>query len=397
MTRQLAVYVLMFAGAAGVWACRPDSRSTESVRPEAQAERTEPAKTSKASSLQIDREMLRDLRITTTKAETRPAGEAVSVLGELRVDERRYAEVGSPITARVVRLVASAGDAVRAGQVLVELESGDLAKARADFAMAVSRVELARRVLTRKRDLAAERITPEREVQEAESQLAVAEAEMRSAQASLQALGAGADDAAAEPSRFTLRTPIAGTVIERSVAVGRMVDPAKPLFEIADLSRLWLVVHAFERDAVRVKIGAAARITLPALPGRPFNGTVTLVGRRVDAESRTVPVRLELPNPDQTLRPGMSATAAIELSEAGGQIITVPVAALQRVQDQWVVFIPQAGGRFDIRTVGRGRDLGGEVEILTGLRPDDTVVVEGSFLLKAEADKARGEGEHERH
>jgi cobalt-zinc-cadmium efflux system membrane fusion protein len=166
-----------------------------------------------------------------------------------------------------------------------------------------------------------------------------------------------------------------------------MVDPAKPLFEIADLSRLWLVVHAFERDAVRVKNGAPARITLPAMPGRTFNGTVTLVGRRVEAESRTVPVRLELSNPDQTLRPGMSATAAIELS----------VAALQRVQDQWVVFIPQAEGRFEIRTVGRGRDLGGEVEILTGVRSDDMVVVEGSFLLKAEADKARGEGEHERH
>lgn len=133
------------------------------------------------------------------------------------------------------------------------------------------------------------------------------------------------------------------------------------------------------------------------MPGRTFNGTVTLVGRRVEADSRTVPVRLELSNPDQTLRPGMSARAAIELSEAGGQIRAVPVAALQRVQDQWVVFIPQTEGRFEIRTVGRGRDLGGEVEILTGVRPDDVVVVEGSFLLKAEADKARGEGEHERH
>jgi cobalt-zinc-cadmium efflux system membrane fusion protein len=295
-------------------------------------------------------------------------------------------------------LLASAGDTVSAGQVLVELQSGDLAKARADFAIAVSRVDLARRVLTRKRDLAAERITPEREVQEAESQLAVAEAEVRSARASLQALGAGADDAAAEPSRFALRTPIAGTVIERSVSVGQMVDPAKPLFEIADLSRLWLMVHTFERDAVRVKVGAPARITLPAMPGRTFNGTVRLVGRRVEAESRTVPVRLELPNPGQTLRPGMSATAAIVLSEEGGRIITVPVAALQRVQDQWVVFIPQREeGAFEIRRVGRGRDLGGEVEMLTGLRPDDTVVVEGSFLLKAEADKTRGEGEHEKH
>jgi len=397
MTKRLVISVLLCAGFAGAWGCRSDSSPPASVPRDARAEAPEPAKTSNASSLEIDREMLRDLRITTTKVETRPAGEAVSVLGELRVGERRYAEVGSPITARAVRLLASAGDEVRAGQILVELQSGDLARARAELATAASRVELAGRVLARKRDLAAERITPEREVQEAESQLSIAEAEMRSARASLQALGAGTDDDPTEPSRFTLRTPIAGTVIERSLAVGQMVDPAKPLFEIADLSRLWLVVHAFERDAVRVKIGAPARITLPAMPGRTFNGTVTLVGRRVEADSRTVPVRLELSNPDQTLRPGMSARAAIELSEAGGQIRAVPVAALQRVQDQWVVFIPQTEGRFEIRTVGRGRDLGGEVEILTGVRPDDVVVVEGSFLLKAEADKARGEGEHERH
>ncbi|MGB7217389.1 MAG: efflux RND transporter periplasmic adaptor subunit [Vicinamibacterales bacterium] len=397
MTKHLTVQFLVLSFALSVMGCRSDSRSVEPAGSGASPPAAEPAKTSGPLSLQVDREMLRDLRITTTKTEVRPAGEAVSVLGELRVDERRYAEVGAPITARAVRLLASLGDTVVEGQALVELQSGELAKARADFAVAASRVELASRVLIRRRDLAEERITPEREVQEAESQLSVAEAELRSARAALQALGVSADEPSDEPSHFTLRTPIAGTVIERALAVGQMVDPAKPLFEIADLSRLWLVVHAFERDAVRVRVGAAARVTLPAMPGRTFSGTVTLVGSRVDPDSRTVPVRLELPNPGQILRPGMSATAAIVLSETAGRVLTVPVAALQRVQDQWVVFIPQSEGAFEIRPVGRGRDLGGEVEILTGLRPDDTVVVDGAFLLKAEADKARGAGEHEAH
>ena len=77
--------------------------------------------------------------------------------------------------------------------------------------------------------------------------------------------------------------------------------------------------------------------------------------------------------------------------------MAVPAAALQRVEDEWVVFIPQGQDRFAIRRVGRGRDLAGEVEILSGLRPAETVVVEGSFLLKAESDKARGEGEEHEH
>jgi len=339
--------------------------------------------------------MLRDLRITTTKAEARAGGEAVTLLGELRVDEGRYAQIGSPVAARAMRLLAVSGEQVRAGQPLAELQSTELGKARADLAMAASRAELAKRTLTRKRDLAAERIVPERDVQEAESQVSVAEAEVQAATSALQALGA-ADPAGADPSRFTLRTPIPGTVIDRTVAVGQMVDPTRTLFEIADLSRVWLVVNAFERDAVRVKVGAAAQITLPAMPGQEFAGAVKLVGRRVDVESRTVPIRIELPNARQMLRPGMSATAAIVLSDTGNRIVTVPVAALQRLQERWVVFLPKSDRAFEIRTVGRGRDLNGEVEILSGLAADETVVVEGSFLLKAEADKSR-EGDHEGH
>jgi membrane fusion protein, heavy metal efflux system len=377
--------------------CRSDSTSSDASRRETPVPHPEPTTGSSPSTLRIRPEMLRDLRITTKRVQERPAGEAVTALGELRVDESAHAEVGAPIAARAVRLLASPGETVRAGQPLVELQSGELGKARADLASARSRKELARLVLARKMDLAAEHIVPAREVQEAESQVVMAEAEVRSAQAALQALGAEGDERPGDSARFVLRSPIRGTVIERAVVLGQMVDPNKALFEIADLGRLWLIVHAFERDAVRLAAGAEARVTLPAMPGRVFSGTVTLVGRRVDAASRTVPVRVELPNPDQTLRPGMSGTAAIPLSDAGGRILTVPVAALQRVQDHWVVFLPQAQGVFEVRSVGRGRDLNGDVEILNGLGAGDTVVVEGSFLLKAEADKTRGEGAHEGH
>jgi cobalt-zinc-cadmium efflux system membrane fusion protein len=382
------ISVLVAAG------CGSKPESTDAGSREPAAEKPPTAKSSSAATVQIDSEMLRDLRITTTKAESRAGGEAVNLQGELRIDESRYAQVGTPIAARALRVLAGPGDSVRAGQVLVELQSPELGRSRADLLTANSRVELARQVLARKRELAAERIVPEREVQEAESQLAVAGAEAQSANAALRALGAAGDDGA-DPSSFSLRAPIAGTIVDRAVAVGQMIDPSKPAFEIAELSTLWLVVHAFEREAVRVKVGAAARVTLPAMPGRTFTGTVRLVGRRVDVDSRTVPVRLDMPNPDQTLRPGMAGVAAIVLSETAGRIIAVPVAALQRMADRWVVFIPKDTSTFEVRTVGRGRDLGGEVEILTGLRQDETVVVEGSFLLKAEADKARGEGEHE--
>ena len=349
--------------------------------------------------VRVDPEMLRDLRVTTSRAESRAGGEGVTVLGELRVNEDAYAEVGAPIAARVVKVLAAPGQSVRAGQALVELQSTELGRARADFLAARARAELARRALERKRSLAAERIAPEREVQESEADATAAEASLRSARAALQALGVPEDELLSGhgDARMILRSPVAGTVLERNVVRGQMTDPARSLYRVGDLSRLWLTVHAFERDAVRVKAGAAARVSFAALPGRTFSGTVALVGRLVDMSSRTIPIRIDVTNDEGVLRPGMSASAWVPLGDAGGTVVAVPAAALQRMREGWCVFLPKGEGAFEMRAVGRGRDLSGEVEVLSGLQPGETVVVEGAFLLKAEADKTRGEGEHHEH
>jgi cobalt-zinc-cadmium efflux system membrane fusion protein len=343
--------------------------------------------------------MLRDLHITVAKADSRPAGEGVNLLGEVGVNEEAYAEVGSTVASRAVRILASPGDSIRRGQPLVELLSLELGRARADYESARARAELARASLARKRVLAG-RVVPLREVQEAEANALAAEADLRAALASLRALGLSEGDLrsqSASGALLVLRSPIAGTIIERHVVAGQMTDPSKPLFRIGDLSNLWLTVHAYERDAVRVRVGSVARVSFPALPGRSFTGTVALVGRQVDSASRTIPVRIEIENSGEVLRPGMSAAAWVRLGDAGGTVVAVPVASLQRIQDDWRVFIPKREGTFEMRTVERGRDLGGEVEIVSGLRPGESVVVEGAFLLKAEGEKARGEAEHHEH
>lgn len=124
---------------------------------------------------------------------------------------------------------------------------------------------------------------------------------------------------------------------------------------------------------------------------------MTLVGKQVEPESRTVPVRIEIDNRDGSLRPGMSATAWLTVGQDGGKVLAVPAASLQRRQERWIVFIPKSDTEFEMREVGRGRDLGGEVEILSGLKPRETVVVDGAFLLKAQAERSFGEGEEHEH
>jgi cobalt-zinc-cadmium efflux system membrane fusion protein len=344
-----------------------------------------------ADILHVDANLLRDLRLTTAPAELRPLADAIAALGDLRVDEELYAEIGSPVAARVTRLFAAPGDAVKPGQPLVELSSIGIGNTRALVSTTRTRLLLAEQRMARLRELATHQIVPDQELRTAEAELAQAQAEQAAAAHALGALG-GARGAGAV---LTLTSPLAGTVIDRDAVRGRLVDAEHRLFSVGDLRKLWLVAHVFERDALRVRVGAAARVAFAALPGQSFEGRVTRVASRVDPTSRTLDVRIELDNPAGLLRPGMSGTASLPTGDAAQQLVAVPVAAVQRLSERWVVFLPAAeAGDFRIREVGRGRELAGEVELLSGVRPGETVVVDGAFLLKAEADKVAGGHEH---
>lgn len=352
-----------------------------------------PAADAAPGELVIGRDALRDLRITTAPARAGAGDERAVLLGELTVDEAAYAEVGAPVAARIRDVLASPGDAVGADAPLVVLDAADLGRARADLLTARAHVDAAAADVARKRTLTAGAVSAA-ELGAAEAALQAEEAELAAAEAALVAYGAGPSPSGG--ATLTLRTPIAGTVLSRDARRGARVDPSQTLFRVADTSTLWLVVHAFERDALRVVPGAAAEVTFAALPNRTFAGTVAAVGAEVDVSSRTVPIRIDVANPDGLLRPGLSGAARVPLASEAG-VVAVPSTALQRLDDDWVVFVPLAADRFAVRRVGRGRDLGAEVEVLSGLADGDTVVVDGAFLLKAEAEKHAGGGDEHGH
>ncbi len=360
------------------------------------------------NAIHLSDDMIRDLRLSTAVVKERPGAQEVMALGELTADEGRYAEVAPPTGAQIVRVLVETNALVQTGTALAQLRSPELGRARAELAAAEARIELTRQTLERKRMLAAERIVAQREVQEAEAAFRAADADRRAALASLDALGVGGDAGGGEsPSRsasapepgsvFVLRSPISGRVIDRHAVIGKYADPAMPLFTIADLDRLWMIARAFERDAVTVPLGSIAHVTLTALPGKEFDGRVLLVGRQVDPGSRTLPVRIELENRTGVLRPGMSAAARLQVGGSDRTILAVPSAALQRVGDRWLAFVPHGTAEFEMRAVGRGRDLANEVEVVSGLRAGETVVVDGAFLLKAEAEKRAGGGDEHGH
>jgi membrane fusion protein, heavy metal efflux system len=371
----------------------------------AQPERTVPAPSAPAAddheeeknAIHLGEDMVRDLRISTATVTERTGAQQVSVLGQLAADESRYAQVTPPTDGLVLQVLAELNAQVGAGTPLARVRSTELGRARAERLTAEARRDLAAQTLERKRTLAAERIVAAREVQEADAALRAADAEARAAVTRLRALGITDGDEADDPSTFLLRSPIAGRVIDRRVVMGQQAGAGTALFTVADLSRLWLIAHVFERDAIAVTSGTVAHITMAALPGREFDGRVTQVGRQVDPGSRTVPVRIELANVDGVLRPGMSATARLEVAGPGQTILAVPAAALQRVGQEWLAFVPRTPQEFEMRPVGRGRDLGNDIEVVSGLKAGEVVVVEGAFLLKAEAEKRRGGGDEHGH
>ncbi|HET6204703.1 MAG TPA: efflux RND transporter periplasmic adaptor subunit [Planctomycetota bacterium] len=380
---------------------RSDKDGTPASKPTPKTSPPEPATPESAPSgrtvLEIDSDTLRDLRITTVHIEKHAHAESVEGLAEVRVDETAYAEVTCPLEARIVKLRAAPGDRVEVGAVLADMQSVELGRARATVIGARKRFEIARETAERLKGLAESRIATQRELLEAQASLAQSEAEFRSAEASLQALGcpSGNSDRTEDLSLFPLATPIAGTVLDRQAVLGQVARADRPLFRIADLRRVWLVIQVFERDASRLSVGSDVRVRFVALPGREFVGRLEFLGTQVDPVARIVHVRAVLPNEDGLLRPGMAATAWASLGAE--QVLSVPASAIQRLEENWCVFVPRGEGRFEMRRVARGRDLGGEVEILQGLESGEEVVVQGSFVLKAQAEKAHGGGEHEHH
>jgi cobalt-zinc-cadmium efflux system membrane fusion protein len=350
-----------------------------------------------ANAIHLTEDMVRDLRISTATVVERSGASEATVLGEVAADQARYAEVAPSTAGQIVRVLAETNAPVTPGTPLAELRSTELGRTRADFVSAEARRELARQTLDRKRALAEERIVPVREVQEAEAAFRAAEADVRATTTALQALGISDGGPSEDGSLFLVRSPLAGRVLERRAVLGQYASPTTLLFTIADLSRVWVIGQAFERDAVNVRVGSTAHITLAALPGQEFDGRVALVGRQVDAGSRTIPIRIEVANRTGALRPGMSASSRLEVVGTSQTTLAVPAAALQRVGDRWLAFVPKGPHEYEMRPVGRGRDLGNDVEVVSGLRAGETVVVEGAFLLKAEAEKRAGGGDEHGH
>jgi cobalt-zinc-cadmium efflux system membrane fusion protein len=322
--------------------------------------------------------------------------QTLEITGRIELNEDRTARVGSPAEGRISRVDVSLGDVVAEGAPLVQIHSHELIVARSDYSKATTtlsaserRLRIARTEYDRAERLLTAKALSDRERLAAEAELAGAEAEWERARAELARaehyllhLGVDADAEGADGD-LTIRAPLTGVVLERSVTLGAVVSPTDDLILLSDLRTLWVVGEVPEREAALVSVGQTAAIEVAAFPSERFEAKVFHIGEQLDPELRTVSVRLLLDNPDRRLRPEMYATIRIA-REKSEPVLVVPERALQLFDEEQVVFVALDQGRFERRRVTTRRAIAGLSEVTAGLVEGERVVAEGSFLIKSE-------------
>ena len=333
---------------------------------------------------------LAGIRIDTTTTITTSG---LAVTGTITYDANRVSHIGARTSGRIIALRVALGARVSAGQTLAVLESPTVGQIRSEEREAEELRAIARENFAREQRLAAQGISSRKEMLEAEADLRRTEAALRSAEAQLAALGAGHGTG----SEFGLSAPFAGEVVAREASIGEMAEPTDTLFTIADLSRVWIELNVFERDLSRVRVGQTVAVTVTAYPGRTFPGRIVYLGAVLDAARRTVPARVEIPNVNRALKPGMFASASIQVGEGGPPVVVVAQDAIQEVEGKTVVFVPgNKPGEFRTVVVTVGEPVDGRrVTVLSGLTAGARVVVAGAFALRSELAKSEiGEGGH---
>jgi cobalt-zinc-cadmium efflux system membrane fusion protein len=362
-------------GAASIIGC-----GQPAATPEAQADKGDPLQVSANTDL-LARLSVADVR----HAEVR---ETLRIPGRVEVDEQRVTRVGAPVTGRVTEIDATVGQVVKRGEVLATLYSTELTGAQLGFLKAYSQKLLAERAASRAKQLLDAEIIGRAELERRQAELVQANAEVSAARGQLKVLGmseAAAMKLATSGTVDSLSHTVSnidGTIIERKVTQGQVVQPADTMFIVADLSQLWLVADVPEQSVGAVRVGEGVTAEIPALPGLEIDGTLSFVGVAVNPETRTVRVRMDLPNPERIYKPAMLASLLLKGKPQRRQV--VPAASVVREENKDYVFVQTGSDAFRLREVAVGPETDGLRPLIRGVREGEKIVVDGAFHLNNE-------------
>ncbi len=319
--------------------------------------------------------------VATTEAKTMSLSKEIAATGIVQYDQSRQAKVTAWVAGRIDRLhVNKVGDYVSKSRPVAEVYSPDLVSAQQEYLLALKSREQFKS-------------SPIQSISQGGEGL-VASARQR-----LKLMGvkdeqiAGLEKAGQPNIRLPIYTPLSGIVIEKIALEGQYVNVGDPLFNIADLSSVWVEVEVYENEFPNIKIGQRVDIVSQSYPGKTFRGRVAFIYPFLDPKTRTVKVRVEIPNPGLKLKPDMFVNATVKVALSTS--IVVPVSAVMDTGQRQVVWVETKPGMFEPRDVKVGARSGDNVQIISGLKAGEKVASSGGYLIDSEAQLKGGGGGHE--
>lgn len=310
----------------------------------------------------------------------------------VQANQNELAEVTTLIRGRVVKVHVDVGQDVKKGALLAMLHSVDLGVAEGDYLKAGARLHEAELAHLRAKDLYDNKAVSLAELQRREAAMKTARAELREANNRLQLLGVPSEEIDRLDRELTikanvlLRAPFDGRVITRNITQGEVVETDQKLFTVANLNDVWVIANVPEKDVQFIRKDRNVNVVLAAYPHAIFTGAITYVGDVLDPATRTMSLRVTVPNPDRLLKPEMFAIVSV-FATSNQDALSVPLAAVQDGPVGKIVFVQREAGTFEARTVKLGNEEGEVVRVLEGVKAGEQVVTKGSFALKSEMER----------
>ena len=324
-----------------------------------------------ANQIKISTEKVQKLGVRTEAASLRSLDRTIRAAGRIEPDERRTYAISPKFEGYIERLyINTTGQSVAKGQSLFEVYSPELVSAQREYHIAAQGVRSLK-------DAGSEARAGMQQLADS-SLMRLKNWDVSEEQ--IKALGKSGE----ARHTLTFRSPVSGIVTEKKALQGMRFMPGEALYQITDLSSVWVVADVFEQDVGLVKVGASAKVKINAYPGKDFKGVVAYVYPTLTAETRTIPVRVELANPGQLLKPGMFAELELSVG-ANTKVVTVPISAVIDSGTRRIVLIQVGEGRFEPREVTLGARTDSYVAVTQGVSEGEQVVVAANFLIDAES------------
>ena len=333
-------------------------------------------------------------RVETALVELGSGAHDLSLAGKVAYGEDHYSRISSPLQGRVLEVRAHLGEHVQAGSVLLVLDSQEIAQAYSEYAKEDSELHYATRAHELAKDLYENKALALKDLKQAENELIKARAEFRRAKERLLSLRVPAQELEKPlerqkiTSRFELKSPLTGIVVERNVTPGQSIggESGQVLFTVADLDMLQVVADVYERDLAYLalaKEGQPAKVSVEAYPDVTFPATVITIGDVVDPTSRTIKLRALVNNKDHRLKPEMFARLHIEVGEST-RLLTIPREAVLEEDGKEFVYVVEGIDQYVKREVKVSTISPDQVRVLEGLASGQRIVTKGAVLIKGQ-------------